>query len=69
MEQLMAGWTFSHRYNSIEKDFTREPKRNSITGKGILFELKTVTDSKVNKLDVDFIRKFRSDDHATDSNQ
>jgi hypothetical protein len=44
----------------IEKDFTREQKRDFTIRKEILFESETATDSEINKLEIDFIKKYQS---------
>jgi hypothetical protein len=48
--------------NLIGKDFTREQRRNFTILKEIIFESDTATDSEVNKLEVEFIKKYRSND-------
>lgn len=44
----------------IEKDFTREEKRDFTIRKEILWESETATDPEVNKKEAELIRAFRS---------
>lgn len=46
----------------IERDFSREQRRDFTIRKEILWESETALDSEVNKREVDFIRAFRAND-------
>jgi len=46
----------------IEKDFADEQKKCFTIRKEILWEAESISDSEVNKLEVEFIRKFKSND-------
>jgi hypothetical protein len=53
----------------IEKDFTREQRRDFSIRKEILWESDTATDAEVNQKEVGFIRLFRSNDPAIGYNR
>lgn len=58
-----------HYYGSansklIEKDFTREQRRDFTIRKEILFEEENITDKEINKLEVEFIKKYQSNNPA-----
>jgi hypothetical protein len=55
--------------NLIEKDFTRDQRRNFTILKEILFESDTAIDSEINKLEVEFIKKFKSNNPIIGYNQ
>ncbi len=44
----------------IERDFTREEQRNFTITKEILWESETATEQEVNKKEIEFIKKFNS---------
>lgn len=44
----------------IEKDFTREERRNFTIRKEIIWELETATDKEVNRKEVEYIRHYQS---------
>jgi hypothetical protein len=44
----------------IEKDFTREERRDFAIRKQILFEAENITDQEINKKEVEYIREFQS---------
>lgn len=44
----------------IEKDFTREQKRDFTLRKEILWESETATDKEVNKKEIEYIRFYQS---------
>lgn len=46
----------------IEKDFTREEKRDFTIRKEILWESENATDKEVNKKEVEYIRLYESND-------
>jgi hypothetical protein len=46
----------------IEKDFTREQRKDMTIRKEILWEGEDVTDQEVNKREVEFIRQLKSND-------
>lgn len=46
----------------IEKDFSREQRRDFTIRKEILWESETATDNEVNKKEVEFINQFNSND-------
>jgi hypothetical protein len=46
----------------IEKDFTREERRDFTIRKEILWESENATDGEVNQKEVEFIRLYRSND-------
>ena len=53
----------------IEKDFTREQRRDLTIRKEILFEAENLTDKEINKLEVEFINKYHSNNPAIGYNQ
>ncbi|MEN1761716.1 GIY-YIG nuclease family protein [Anoxynatronum sibiricum] len=53
----------------IEKDFSREERRDFIIRKEIIWESDTATDQEVNRREVELIREFRSNDPAVGYNQ
>lgn len=48
--------------NLIEEDFTEEEKRDFTIRKETLWESETALDNEVNGIEVQYIRKFRSND-------
>ena len=48
----------------IERDFTREQRRDFTVRKEILWESDSASDSEVRRMEVEFIRKLRSNDPA-----
>lgn len=53
----------------IEADFTREKRRVFTITKEILWESETATDQEVNRLEVEFIKSYRSNDPAIGYNR
>ncbi len=53
----------------IEKDFSREQRRNFSVIKEILWESQTASDQEVNKMEVDFIKKLGSNNPSIGYNQ
>jgi hypothetical protein len=53
----------------IEKDFTREQRRDFMIRREILWESETASDAEVNQKEVAFIRTHRSNDTAIGYNQ
>lgn len=53
----------------IERDFTREQRRDLTIRKEILWESDSASDSDVRRMEVEFIRKLRSNDPAIGYNQ
>jgi hypothetical protein len=53
----------------VEKDFTREQKRDFMIRKEIIWESDNATDSEVNKKEVEFINLYKSNDSAIGYNQ
>ena len=53
----------------IEKDFSREQRRDFKARKQILWESETASNEEVNKKEAEFIRKFRSNDPAIGYNR
>ena len=53
----------------IEKDFTREQRRDFSAKKEILWESETATDNELNQKEVEFINQFRSNDPAIGYNR
>ena len=53
----------------IEKDFTREQRRDFTARKEILWESDTATDKELNQKEVEFINQFRSNDPAIGYNR
>ncbi len=48
--------------NLIEKDFTRDQRRNFAIRKEIIWESETAYDEEVNQKEIEFIKLFRSND-------
>ena len=48
--------------NIIEKDFTRDQRRNFVIRKEIVWESETASDEEVNQKEIELIRSFRSND-------
>jgi len=46
----------------IEKDFTRDQRRNFTIRKEIIWESKTASDEDVNQKEIELIKSFRSND-------
>lgn len=53
----------------IEKDFTREQRKDFTVRKEILFEAENLTDREINKLEVEFIKQFQSNNPTIGYNQ
>ena len=53
----------------IEKEFTREQRRDFIIRKEILFEAENLSDKEINKKEVEFIIQFQSNNPAIGYNQ
>lgn len=53
----------------IEKDFTREQRKNFTIRKEILFEAENLTDQEINKIEIKFIKQFQSNDPNIGYNQ
>jgi len=53
----------------IEKDFTREQRKDFKIRKEILWESESATDAEVNQREIEFIRKTRSNEPAIGYNQ
>lgn len=53
----------------IEKDFSREERRDFMIRKEILWESNSVTDKEVNLKEVEYIKKYRSNDPRIGYNQ
>jgi hypothetical protein len=53
----------------IEKDFTREQRKDFTIRKEILFETENLTDREINKIEVDFIKQFQSNNPTIGYNQ
>lgn len=53
----------------IEKDFTREQRIDFTIRKEILLEAENLTDQEINKLEVEFINKFQSNNPTIGYNQ
>ena len=53
----------------IEKDFTREQRRNFTVRKEILWESNIATDAEVNRKEIEYIQVFKSNDPAIGYNQ
>ena len=53
----------------IERDFSREQRRDFIIRKEILWESETASDNEVNAREVDFIKALRSNDPDIGYNQ
>lgn len=48
--------------NLIEKDFTRDQRRNFAIRKEIIWQSETASDEEVNQKEIEFIKSFRSND-------
>ena len=59
----------SPRSKLIEKDFTREQRRNFSARKEILWESETATDKELNQKEVEYINQYRSNDPTVGYNQ
>ena len=53
----------------IEKDFTREQRKDFTIRKEILFEAENLTDQEINKMEVEFIKQFQSNNPTIGYNQ
>jgi len=53
----------------IQKDFSREQRRNITVRKEILWESESASDAEVNQKEVEFIIKLRANDPAIGYNQ
>ncbi|MDU2065230.1 MAG: hypothetical protein E6713_10370 [Sporomusaceae bacterium] len=53
----------------IAQDFTREERRHFTITKEILWESETATDKEVNQKEIEFIRRFNSNDPLIGYNQ
>lgn len=53
----------------IEKDFSREQRRDFTVRKEILWESKDASDNEVNQKEIEFIRLYRSNDPSVGYNQ
>jgi hypothetical protein len=53
----------------IEKDFTREQRRDFVIRREILWQSETASDAEVNRKEVEFIRAHRSNDPAIGYNR
>ena len=53
----------------IEKDFTKEQRKDFTAKKEILWESETASNEEVNKKEIGFIKKFRSNDPTIGYNQ
>jgi len=53
----------------IEKDFTREQRRDFTIRKEIIFEAENLSDKEINKMEVEFINKYQSNNPAIGYNQ
>ena len=53
----------------IEKDFTREQRKDFTIKKEILFEGENLSDQEINKMEVEFIKKFNSNNPSIGYNQ
>lgn len=53
----------------IEKDFSREQRRNFIIKREILWESEDASDKEVNQKEVEFIRQYKSNDPIVGYNQ
>ena len=53
----------------IEKDFTREQRRDFTIRKEILWESETASDKEVNQKELEYIKLFRSNDPSIGYNQ
>jgi hypothetical protein len=53
----------------VERDFTREQRRDFTIRREILWESETATDAEVSQKEVEFIRSYRSNDPAVGYNR
>ncbi len=53
----------------IEKDFTREQRKDFTIRKEILFEEENLSDQEINKIEVDLILQFQSNNPVIGYNQ
>jgi hypothetical protein len=53
----------------IEKDFTREQRRDLVIRKEILWESETASNEEVNKKEIEYVLLFRSNDPSLGYNQ
>ena len=53
----------------IEKDFTREQRKDFTIRKEILYEGENLSDQEINKMEVEFIKKFNSNNPSIGYNQ
>jgi len=53
----------------IEKDFTREQRRDFTIRKEILFEAENISDQEINKKEVEFIKQYQSNNPTIGYNQ
>ena len=53
----------------IEKDFTREQRKDITINKEILFEADNLSDNEINKKEVEFINQFQSNNPEFGYNQ
>ena len=53
----------------IEKDFTREQRKDFTIRKEILFEAENLTDQEINKMEVEFIKQLQSNNPTIGYNQ
>jgi hypothetical protein len=53
----------------IEKDFTREERRNFTIKKEILWESETATDKEVNQKEIEYIKLYKSNNPEIGYNQ
>ena len=55
--------------NLIEKDFTRDQRRNFAIRKEIIWESETTSGEEVNQKEIEFIKSFRSNDPSIGYNR
>ncbi len=55
--------------NLIEKDFTRDQRRNFAIRKEIIWESETASEEEVNQKEIEFIKSFRSNDPSIGYNR
>jgi len=55
--------------SKIEEDFSREQKKNFTINKQIIWESENATDAEVNKMEVEYIKKFNSNNPNIGYNQ
>jgi hypothetical protein len=53
----------------IAKDFTREERKSFVVKKEIILESEELSDSEINKLEVEFIKKYQSNNPIIGYNQ